>query len=301
MESPFCDFLKITTPLDNEYRLRSELSLFLCQILNVTLTSDGYFSFPFGGGISMRSYTGVKVFGVSVTGKAIETMRSQGIWENFLALISEFPHRVTGIDATLDYYDVDSPSILKRLYNEGSNGLHRLTRKSISSSKITKIFSTDMLNRETGTVYFQTRKSEVHAKVYDKRHEVNSNGGLLVREVLRYELTVTGKMGPTLRDAFNPTSMFWHYMGETLLKRPDNIEPWVGFSEGFVLEKSVELLPYQQLVRQIETSCELHRIVELAAMSGQVGSSRLINDLTQLLKVAIARQGEVEKTSNIAS
>ena len=289
-DAPFCDYLKITTPIDNEYQFRSQLSLFLCQILQVVLISDDYFKFPFGGGISMRAYSGVKVFGVSVTGKAIATMRHQGIWDDFLSLISDFPHRVTGIDATYDCYDLDSPSILKNLYLEGSNGQHRLTRKSISPNKITKIFSTDDLGRETGTVYFQSRKSEVHAKVYDKRHEINSTGGIHVRDVLRYELTVTGKMGPTLRDASNPESMFWHYMGETLLNRPVNMAPWVGFSEGFVLEKRVELLPYQQLVRQIESSSELHRIVNLAAMSGKVGSSRLIADLTALLDQAVSEQ-----------
>jgi len=301
MTDVFCDFLKFTTPIDNEFKLREELSLFLSQMLQVELLTDDYYKFPYGGGISMRAYSGVKVFGVSVTGKAIRLMRDSGIWDNFLALISEFPHRITAVDAALDFYNIDTPSILRKLYSNGSKGLHRLTRKSISPDKVTKVFSTDNLGRDTGTVYFQNRKAEVHAKVYDKRWEVLSNGFGGSEDIIRYELTVTAKMGPTLRDAFDPTSMFWHYMGQTLLKMPVNIDPWVGFSEGFILEKRIDLLPYEQLVRQINSSAELRRLVNLAAMSGKVGSSRLISDLTVLLSQAVEDRASVEEVSKIAS
>ena len=103
-------------------------------------------------------------------------------------------------------------------------------------------------------------------------------------DCLRYEVTVTGKMGPTLRDAADPTALFWHFAGGTLLPAPDNVPAWCGHGEGFKVDRVVDLLPFQALQRRIECSPEVEDLVMLADRLGPSGASTLNRLLTQRLE-----------------
>tara|TARA_R110002074_G_C12468667_1_gene660047 strand:- start:641 stop:1057 length:417 start_codon:yes stop_codon:yes gene_type:complete len=107
--------------------------------------------------------------------------------------------------------------------------------------------------------------------VYDKAHQLSETQGLDIPPRTRAELTV--RKGCTLRDAYQPERVFWHYMAPAVLGRPEGVPDWSsGWAEGWVMER-VELLPAQRLKRLIERSPDLAAIVELSDAVGPMGRS----------------------------
>lgn len=114
---------------------------------------------------------------------------------------------------------------------------------------------------ETGTVYLGSRQAEVQMRVYDKQaerlfHGVERGPGV------RYEVTVKNGL-PSLRDVFEPASLFWHY-AQGVLPRPAGVPEWVVGSQGLELP-AVESRDALDLLRlKIQWSPDVRRLVELA-------------------------------------
>lgn len=287
----FCDFFKFTLPHKENSRFRDELSIFLSQTVFEKANDDLY---RIHNGTIKLGRRG-QVVTVGVSGHSMSYLRDLGVLESFLALIFDFEHRVTLIDATCDFVgSVNSGSEVRRIYSEASKGLHRLTRKALAPKKHVRcLFSPGDDGKDTGTVYLGSRKnSEVYCKIYDKRKEHFDKTGVdLGQEVLRYELSVTGKLNPTLKDVWDPSNLFWRFMGCTLLPFPKD-KSWVGYSEGYVLPARVPIEPYQALVYKLENkSSELREIARLAALGGDVGCARLIKEIQMLCDVELNSLG----------
>ena len=300
MQPVICDFLKVTFPKEYGPEFLDSLALFLTSHF-VTMLSEGYYSFENGGGIRTGYYG--QVCTLSVSGSVIEHLRSKDDYGQFLAMISDYPHRVTMIDAAYDVYDLDTGSVLRRIYSQASKGKHSLTRKALDPDRhLKKLFSPGRDGKDTGTVYLGRRgKSEVYCRVYDKRKERIDNGHPDPdRNIIRYELSVTGKMCPTLKDAFDPTRLFWHYMGRTLLQCPKGLSDWTGHSEGYELPARLPLDPYQALLRKIEHSQELRELARIAALSGPVGCRRLKNEIDSICRDALTIS-DLKSSRNVVS
>jgi hypothetical protein len=105
--------------------------------------------------------------------------------------------------------------------------------------------------------------------VYDKAQQLLDTQGATITPRTRAELTV--RKGCTLRDAFEPERVFWHYMAPAIFERPLGAPEWSsGWAEGWVMEK-VTLLPAQRLKRLIERSPDLAAIMELSDSVGPFG------------------------------
>jgi len=203
---------------------------------------------------------------------------------------------------------MDTGGMIRELYEEaGRGGVHRLTRKYLNRDQVQAILKPGHFqDGDTGTVYLGERgKAEAYMKIYDKRQEVfDRTGEDMGGDVLRYELTVTGKLGPTLKDAFDPTDLFWHFVGRTVLKSEGVPLPeWVGHSEGYILPARKETLPYQALVNRIEGSAELRDLAALAAQCGKVGEHCLVSRLRELVSQSntVSRVAEEVRLSGDAS
>jgi hypothetical protein len=202
------------------------------------------------------------------------------VYDHVLVVLHDYNAKVTGIDACVDLV-LDAPPILQRLYAEASIGGVMLTRKAIA--KVSKYFgpSSTCPGMDTGTVYLGTRQAEVHAKVYDKRQERIDAGADDPGPLVRYELTVSDKQNPTLKDAYDPTAMFWHFMGRTVLESPADVPQWTGHAENWKLPKVEPLLPYQKMKAALDTP-HVQSVLRLLANSGAMGEKMLLDRLHQL-------------------
>ena len=100
--------------------------------------------------------------------------------------------------------------------------------------------------------------------MYDKRRERLDKGGSdLGFDLTRYELRLRG-VGATLRDAYEPSSVFWHYMAPDFLPRPAGVPEWLSGAEGFSVPKVDPVLPAVRLVRRVEASDDFMDLVRLA-------------------------------------
>lgn len=262
--SVFCDWLDVTTPPDREYALRASLGPIICGAGGSKLHDDLY---DLGGGkIKIGLMRGT--FRVSTSGVCVNVLRIQGLWESFLAELGDGPHRVTRLDAAvdIDYDGADAIAALQAAYPRGEV---RLSRRPI---RVSELLSTRSDGRKTGTWYAGHRSAaEITCRVYDKAHQLSETQGLDIPPRTRAELTV--RKGCTLRDAYQPERVFWHYMAPAVLGRPEGVPDWSsGWAEGWVMER-VELLPAQRLKRLIERSPDLAAIVELSDAVGPMGRS----------------------------
>lgn len=273
----FCDWLDVTTPPDREYGLRVSLGRLICGAFGSKIHEDLY---DLGGGkIKIGIMYGV--FRVSVSGACVRVLQTQGLWESFLAEIGEGPHRVTRLDAAVDI-DHDGAASIAALQASYPRGEVRLSRRSI---RVTELLSTRSDGCKTGTWYAGHRSgAEITCRVYDKAHQLLETRGEISPPRTRAELTV--RKGCTLRDAFEPERVFWHYMAPAIFERPSEAPEWSsGWAEGWTMEK-IDILPAQRLKRLIERSPDLGAIIELSDSLGASGRSMALRLIERRVRQA---------------
>ena len=106
---------------------------------------------------------------------------------------------------------------------------------------------------ETGTIYIGEPGARLQVCIYDKRHEQRGKGYQDPGPWLRYELRFKRVPGVSLRDAWDPTSLFWHYAGGDILPFPEpGYPPWIPGENGFDVIRKVRT-PLERLENIIET------------------------------------------------
>jgi hypothetical protein len=93
-------------------------------------------------------------------------------------------------------------------------------------------------------------------------------------------------MGLTLRDAWDPSPVFWHYASPDLLRAPAGVVPWVPYGEGFHLEPRADLSPGLLLQRRVEADPGIDRLIELADQVGPGGREWLAQLVMRRLGLA---------------
>jgi hypothetical protein len=221
------------------------------------------------------------VFSVSASGVAMSRLRSCGVDGEFLATLGTFPHRVTGLHATLELAQ-DASRVVADVAAKGRAGLIALSRKSVPPSHVMTHLGLDAFGALSGTVYIGSPKAEVRAAVYDKRKERMDKGHDDPGPLLRYEVRCRSKLGATLRDAYEPERLFYHFASPDLLPLPQGVQAWSPFGEGFALEKRKVFTPAELLERRLEASADVRRLLDLADECGPHGFDYLVSKLRRL-------------------
>ena len=218
---------------------------------------------------------------VSASGKVLDAFRMLKIFDNYLDTLGALPHKVTRLDAAYDTQE-DGADILAKLRRRYRSERPSLSRKALPVSVI--ISRRDIDNRETGTFYAGHRtRAQVTARVYDKQHELKQKQGLEVSPRTRYELTVKGGMSPSLRDAAEPSRVFWHYMAPTFLKKPAGVcvKPWEPGWGGSWESTSVEVDLVKRLKSLVENSTVIDQMIsvadEISPAEGRAYLARLLS------------------------
>jgi hypothetical protein len=262
----FCDDLRVSVPRDVWDELRPSLSSVLEDAgMGVEFETDSIVQWRCDGGtVKAERMNGVRV--VSASGRALVGFRLRKQLGSYLAALGAVPHRVTGLHATLDVRE-PTPPVLDRLVAQAKSdsGL-RAGRKRIPPTSLQRYVSYLASGVETGSLYCGGKGVEIRPVIYDKRQERIDRGMPdLGFDLTRYECRLRG-VGATLRDAYDPTSIFWHYMAPDFLPlpSPSSVAPWAPAGEGFTCDRPAPLLPAQRLLRRVEGSGDFADIVRLA-------------------------------------
>jgi len=286
----FTDYLSVTfSPLSNP---SDELLSFLCncgyEVDDMGGSSTTKFTFPadpLRGKISIKIQSNFVL--VSCTGKAIQYLQKLSQWNNLLSIFSNHPHSVTRLDAAMDV-PRDFVSVLRGINRKYPN--HRFS----FGRKIRKITETlaprDSDNQLSGTCYFGKRRDEVNACIYDKSLELMEKFKVEIPTTTRYELRFRATVGITLKDASEPSSLFWHYGHHLLLKKPSGVSEWVSGGEYIGWEHKIDKpLPYEQMVNSIQYSKSIDSWLILAQGVGKDGGKILKKLVTERIDVEFAR------------
>ena len=218
---------------------------------------------------------------VHASGVALDHLRLLGLFGPYLHAVSLEPHRVTTLHAAYDQF-VDAAPEVHALFQKSTTVGVSLSRKMIPKTDVHKDWSFDDRGVETGTTRLGNRKTfKTYIYGYDKRWERVSKGFPDPGPCYRLELVVKGSVGATLRDVWDPTSLFFHYAAPDILAVPQGVAPWTPYGEGFTMEKLTDTTPVQKLKRLIEYSPDVARMLRYCVDAGPGGMRMLAQLLEQ--------------------
>jgi len=270
----FCDALSVTFSPDNSplFGLGSFLlSTGLCKVGEAT-KADSCYLFSNGGYVLI--WANRRFEKVYFSGRSIEVLRTSDLWGETLSLLSECPHNVTRLDAA---QDVPEPYHLvrERLVAEFPDYRVPLGRKSLQSQE--KYFTIRADGNPTSTYEIGQRGSgKQMVRIYDKQNEVLEKQGEMVPPLTRVELEVAREFNATLRDALDPTAIFYHVLGGLIFPTPHHVPSWVSVPEfTWSAGRRPPADPYRQIKRLVEESDDLRTLVALSqkAHSGGIEST----------------------------
>lgn len=283
MDSAFCDYLAVTVANDDWPAVREGIEPAL-DMIGASLEFDSERSVLWRAGergtVKAQRYGPVTSIGAS--GSVLAGLRAREIFEGYLAALAGVQHRVTRLDAAHDRKEPTAPVIATIVEKAHSPDGLSLTRKRLLPRHVTRLVSRGVDGLDTGTCYLGSRSAEVRACVYDKRQERLDRGLSDVGPLTRYELRVKSGVGATLRDAADPTAIFWHFMSPGVLPRPEGVASWEAHGEGFEVEWPDVPLPAARLRRRLESSPEVRSLLRLASEAGPRGFEFMVGELAKL-------------------
>jgi hypothetical protein len=211
-------------------------------------------------------------------------MRDVKLFNDYLNILASVPHKVTRLDASVDV-EIDTSIVLSSMRRRNPSGKVSLTNKPVPVSEVIR-YRPD--GTKTGTYYIGQRgKASITAVIYDKQMDNEERYGYLTPVSTRYELRFARQVGCTLRDAADPTDIFWHHSKSfSYLKRPGRITPWTSgghFCQYEAMPPSL-VTPAAELQRRVECSDELYTHFLQAEKLGRHGVDSLIGYYTKRLR-----------------
>lgn len=281
MTEVFCDHLSVTTPVDDWPSMRAELAPVFDSIgAALEYDTDGESLWRAGTGTCKAKRYGLVTM-LSATGAFLAGLRAAEFFGAYLATIGSHPHSVTRLDASMDVKQDTAPVIAALVDKVASEEGLRVTRKRVRPADCSRFVHRRADGQDTGTVYLGPKDADVRPCIYDKQQERLDKGLCDVGPLTRYECRIRKGMGPTLRDAYEPTAIFWRFMGE-VLPVPANAPTWASSEVGFVLPVRVVDNPAQRLVRRLDASTDLRDMLRLAHEVGPFGLSFLQARIAEL-------------------
>jgi len=247
-----------------------------------TPKETGYRFTSKGGSGVVKVTSRASYVSISASGQALAHLRAHRIFGEYLNRLSESPHKVTRLDATVDVLR-DAPDVIDELRGVYPMGKINLSRKAIDTRLMLSIRDD---GRETGTFYAGHRSgtsARVTARVYDKQLERLERASVEISPTTRYEITFGRDYGCSLADAANPKSLFYSHSSPLLLPPLDDVSPWVSYGSVFAYqpEKQVKRLPANALADLVSRSNDMKTMLLLADASGEEGRKylcRLLSD-----------------------
>lgn len=201
---------------------------------------------------------------ISASGGVLAELRLQGAFEDYLSVLSECPHKITRLDAAYDVSE-DFPVIHRSLQRRFRSGLVPLSRKGL---KVTTMLQRRDDGLQSGTWYAGHRQqAKISARVYDKAKERLDKGvapDTVPLKWTRYELTFRSEVKCSLKDAYDPSRLFWSVAPVLGLEKPENVPEWFSGCLGVWDYTPPESLPAAKLKQLVEESAHLQALFDAA-------------------------------------
>ena len=294
MSNVICDWLDLTYSPDDwpELSLTNALNSAGCFVVGQSL-DDAPYRVDWGcsshGRLVITRNT--RHARISFSGGFLGFLRDGGCFDPLLSVLSESPYRVTRIDCALDF-PIPAGPVITALWGKYPERC-ALTRKAIGTTVILETVD----GQATGTFYVGGNRSKgASAKVYDKQRQMQSVFGSEVGPMIRYEVTARAMQFATLRDAYDPSPLFWSLAAPSLLELPPDVEPWQAADPddtGWLPMPKKEFCAYTVLVNRLENSPDFAALESLADQLGPEGRRMLFRLLEKRLLVRDDRSGQL--------
>lgn len=275
---PFCDYLTVTfSPED-------------CPIDSVrhTLLSAGYAGERAKDNVvlfrrdsvrgAVRIQSTSRFVSISFSGSVCSDLRASNHWEVVLWDMATSPHRVTRLDAALDF-PVDGADFLDAFHALYPTGQCSLSRKALQVTSFTGVRPD---GRSTGTAYVGHRsRARATARIYDKQWETYEKHSEYLPSTTRVEVTATRNFGATLRDAAYPSSIFWHIASPAILVSPPDVSPWEPVDMSYTSPPKLDKTDYQVLSDSVESSAQLDAWIASSDRLGPRGREILLRMISE--------------------
>lgn len=285
---PFCDYLNLTMPAD----CLDAVTLSLQGIFEIAGLSsfDGGVTYLIDGNSgSFKLKANSRYITLSASAGILQHFRELGLYDEYISLLTEYPHKITRLDATADYFVPYCPDVIQSFKKAANASKIHLTRKNLDPKKDVKVFmGLNEHGDETGTIYLGNRETHsVHAKIYDKGFERTSKGYNSPGQVIRVELTLKADTGISLRDAHNPENVFYHYAAKSIVTPPPSFTGWTPNLTGYDLPKQQDLFtPAGKILNIFKHSVDVGRAMRIAIKAyGDEALDVLISQLKTAFKL----------------
>lgn len=273
------DYLSVTMSEESCDATLDALTPILAQ-LGIASAYEGIYKLHTGGVLKTGATRGPAHM-VSASGDFLRALQAHNLWEEYLTVVGTQPHRVTRMDIAQDVA-CDAPVAIQKFKRRVESGKVSLTRKKLNlQTQYNSILSHDRYGVESGTIYIGPRSVQVAGlRVYDKAKEQYDKFKREMPPTLRWELQLGRKAGLSLRDAYDPDPIFWHYMA-SVLPAPDGVPSWTPFDGELALPSRVTLLPAESMRRLVESSDVFSRLFALSDLVGAHGLEHLLMLITK--------------------
>lgn len=283
MLSPFCDYLNVSFAPDdcpfpevNRLLLAAGFDLDVFQGKHVYRPPQ-----PYQRGTVVVEHRSKWAL-ISASGTACAALRSGGLWMDYLSALASSPHTVTRLDASLDL-PVDGADFIDRLHAKHPASVN-LTRKAVDTGRI---LATRPDGRATGTwTAGYGSSAKVTATVYDKAWEALKKRGEILPPTTRVEIHIWKGYGATLRDAAEPSAIFWHTAAPALLNAPEGVPMWEPNADTGWAAKPRAFDGAAVLRRRVESLGTLDGLLLIADEMGPGGRDYLLHLLTQRVRAS---------------
>lgn len=247
----------------------------------VSVLDDGYRELRLPDNEQILLEVKHRVARATINGRACAALRAAKRFAEALAIIGSRPHRVTQIHAKVDTYGDDLPARLAQVsaaaLTEGLFGQ--------SADKSRSLVEVRPDGQQAVNTYIGRAKAEMQRAYYDKRLERHVRGYRGFDEScdeVSVELRVqkgVRRAGLSLRDAYDPRAMFWHYMADCPLVgpyKPAEVGEWEVTGSGFDLE------PYKRRTA-VERVQDWERFGDWIGIFRQAAEAGVLEDLLRSL------------------
>jgi len=271
------DYLSVTMGPDDCEDIVLQLAPLLGQ-LGVAYVYEGVYKLHSGGSLKTGATRG-PAHHVSASGDFLNALRGNNLWAEYLHIVGSVAHTVTRLDVAHDVL-CNAPAELAKYRRRVEAGKVQLGRNKLDIQKhYSNVTRINPEGEKTGSSYIGPKSIQTAGLlVYDKKNEQLDRRGVVIPSTLRYELKLGRKSRVTLKDAYEPDAVFWHYMAR-ILPAPDGIPTWEAHGTGLTLPARVTLLPAESMRRQVESSEAVKLLLTLADQCGPYGFQTLVRYL----------------------
>jgi len=273
------DWLTVTMSEEHATECLEEITPHL-GTLGLINAYQGLYKFATGGTLLIGSCGhGSNAHVVGASGGFLSALRAHALYDTYLSIIGSHPHRVTRLDVAHDVL-CDAPAQVLQFDRNVRKDKYKLNGRKINLETGYKpILNLDRHGARSGTVYIGPKSPQKAAlKVYDKSKEQWDRYKREIPQTLRWELKLGRKSEVTLRDAWEPDPVFWHFMSD-VLPTPNGVPSWSPHGEDYTLPPRVTLLPAESLKRLVESSDIVDRMFALTDKIGPNGFNYLVRVL----------------------